>query len=94
MAITEKSLKRRVLRELNAMPNCKAITTAVPGVETGTPDILGCYRGKMFALELKVGKNQPTDLQQHRLKQWAAAGAVAIVVREPFGLKERLEWTE
>ena len=47
---------------------------------SGEPDLIICYDGRFFAVELKHGSNKPTDLQKHRLKQWEKAGAVSAVV--------------
>ena len=45
--------------------------------QAGTPDLLGCVRGRMIAVELKQPGKQPTGLQMKRLRDWAAAGALA-----------------
>lgn len=45
----------------------------------GTPDLLGCYRGYMIAIEVKVHPNKPTVLQEQELTQWAQAGAYTAV---------------
>ena len=87
----EKSLQRRVLRELNAHPHCKAVAISPPSVETGTPDIIGCCRGCMFLIELKVGKNKPSALQKQRINQSSKSGACAIVAREDFDTPAFLE---
>lgn len=47
----------------------------------GIPDIIVCYRGRFIGLEAKVGKNQPTRLQQVTIEQIRKAGGVAAVVR-------------
>lgn len=83
--ISEKSLRTRILAELRAQPSCKVVT--MTGVsEAGTPDILGCYRGRMFAVEVKVGHNKVTTLQSRRLFEWADAGAVVDIAMEDFSV--------
>ena len=47
--------------------------------KTGTPDIIGAYRGRTVVIEAKVGDNRPTDKQYYELAKWRAAGAVAVV---------------
>lgn len=45
--------------------------------KAGTPDLLGCVRGRFVAIELKQPGKVPTPLQMKRLRDWAAAGALA-----------------
>jgi Holliday junction resolvase len=49
---------------------------------SGVPDIVGCYRGLMFGIECKAGKNKPTALQLRELAAISEAGARALVVNE------------
>jgi Holliday junction resolvase len=50
-------------------------------MEAGTPDLIGCYRGRCFAFEVKRDeKHKPTALQLRRLEEWRKAGAIADVV--------------
>ena len=88
----ETQLTNRILGELNSVEGCKAIKThGGQYLEAGTPDIVGCYRGHMFALEVKVGDRPPEAIQKHRLDQWGAMGAFAIIVREDFEVPLFLE---
>lgn len=50
-------------------------------MEAGTPDLIGCLRGRCFALEVKRDKHHhATNLQKMRLAEWAEAGALTGVV--------------
>ena len=49
---------------------------------SGVPDIVGCYKGKFFAIECKAGKNKPTPLQQKNIDAIAAQGGAVWVVNE------------
>ena len=52
-----------------------------PNMEAGTPDLIGCYKGRCFALEVKRdAKHKATVLQVRRLSEWSTAGALAGVV--------------
>ncbi len=42
---------------------------------SGFPDIVGCFRGKFIAIEVKREGNKLTLLQQQKLDLLAAAGA-------------------
>lgn len=49
----------------------------------GIPDLIGCYRGFFFALEVKTPQNKKgaTKLQQANLRLARKAGGYAYVVR-------------
>jgi len=62
----------------------KVLKTTPPGVEDGTGDLLGAYRGRSLHFEVKKGpKEKATKIQQHRCKEWKKAGAVSGVVDSP-----------
>ena len=85
----EATLVRRVLTELNAVPGCKAVKVhGSQYTEAGTPDIFGCYHGKAFLIECKVGNNVLGKIQQWRFEAWMAAGATVVVGREGFNVSE------
>ena len=46
----------------------------------GLPDIVGVFRGRFVAFEVKRPGNGPTALQTYTLEQLKAAGAVAGIV--------------
>ena len=50
----------------------------IRGAEKGTSDILGCYKGRFFAIETKVGKNTPTPEQQAFLQSVRDNGGIAF----------------
>ncbi len=51
----------------------------VRGAAAGTADIIGCYKGRYFAIEAKVGRNRPTSAQKEFLDSVQAAGGIAFV---------------
>ena len=64
----------------------------------GTPgisDIIGCYRGRMIAIELKAPKGVLSDAQQVFIDKVNAAGGIGFVARtldeviDGLGLQER-----
>ena len=73
-----------VLDYLNSIPGTKAIN--IHGSvfsERGTPDVLGSIRGRMVAFECKRDATEgPTDIQNWRLSEWIAAGAVVGAVSD------------
>lgn len=50
--------------------------------KSGVPDIVGCYKGKFFAIECKAGKNKPTPLQDLNIRAIRDVGGYAWVVNE------------
>ena len=49
---------------------------------SGVPDIVGCHKGRFFAIECKAGKGKTTALQEKNITQIKATGGLAIVVNE------------
>lgn len=52
--------------------------------ESGTPDIVGCYAGRAFVIEVKTATGKVTAIQDQRRHEWVGAGAVAVVARPSF----------
>ena len=50
-------------------------------IPKGTPDLLVCWRGRFIALELKVGKNTTSELQDYHIDCISESGGVAMVIR-------------
>ncbi len=46
----------------------------------GIPDIIGCYKGRFVALEVKRPGEQPRKLQEHTISLLRNAGAAVAVV--------------
>lgn len=79
--MTEGDFIRKLTDELNKRDGVKAIKLHTgPYGRKGEPDILGCFNGRMFAIEGKLAYNKPTTLQVQRIGEWRAAGACAGVV--------------
>lgn len=84
-----------ILRYLNSLPNSKAINIH-GGVytERGTPDVIGCVNGRMVAFECKRDETEePTKIQQWRLGEWYAAGAVVGGVSDVWHVEMILSLT-
>jgi hypothetical protein len=81
-ATPEKKVKdkvRKILTESGAfhfMPATHGYGTS------GVPDIIGCYKGRMFAIECKAGDNKPTALQMKNLALISGAGGYTEIVNE------------
>lgn len=45
---------------------------------SGAPDIIGCYNGRFFGIEVKREGKKPTRLQEMRMREIAEAGGLAF----------------
>ena len=75
----EKNIVAGILKYLNGLVGCYAKKKHGSKFNPGWPDIIGCYAGRAFFIEVKRGKEEPTDLQWQELKNWGAAGARTLV---------------
>ncbi len=60
----------------------------------GVADIIGCYKGRFIAIEIKAGKRQLTQDQAAFLSQVERAGGCAFVARCVKDVVEGLRWVE
>lgn len=67
-----------ILKYLNSLPKSKAVN--IHGSvfsERGTPDVIGCVNGRAVAFECKRDATEaPEKIQDWRLSEWLASGAV------------------
>lgn len=75
----ETVFKIRVAKDLSKIPNCWFFKTQERTLR-GIPDFILCLNGHFIAIELKVGKNQVTVLQDFILKQVAKSNGLGFVV--------------
>lgn len=81
-ATPEAKVKKRVVDQLKTL-GAYYFYPVTGGYGTGgVPDIVGCYKGKFFAIECKAGKNKPTPLQEKNIAAIAAQGGAVWVVNE------------
>jgi len=78
----ESALVAEILRALRALPGVivRKRHGSAWGV-AGDPDLYGSIQGRHFEIEVKRPGDRPTALQEARMKQWAATGALAGVAR-------------
>lgn len=81
--MSEAEFVRKLKAEMNKVNGLKVIRINTgPHGAAGEPDMVGCIDGQMFALEVKLAYNKPTDLQLQRLREWERAGAYTAVVTD------------
>jgi hypothetical protein len=56
----------------------------------GVPDILGCYRGRMFGIEVKNDYNEQSQAQKEFEHNLTVAGGTYILARSLEHVTERL----
>jgi len=85
----ESSIVNGLIKWINKQPGCKAQKTHGGSLRQGTPDILGSWKGRMLAIEVKrPGSNNVTPLQQKELEAWSKAGAISGVAHSLKELKD------
>ena len=78
----EAKVKAKVKKILDSMGAYYFFPIGGPYARAGVPDIVGCYKGKFFAIECKAGKGKTTALQDRELDLIRSAGGVSFVVNE------------
>ena len=53
-------------------------------------DIIGCYRGKAVAIEMKVGRDTLPEAQARFLENWRRAGGIGLEARGIKAVAETL----
>ena len=78
----EKKIQKSVLTALKKIPHSQFKKIAQGAYSSdGISDILGCYKGRFIAMEVKRAKEKPTPLQTIYLNDVVRAGGIASVVR-------------
>ncbi|MEO0498946.1 MAG: hypothetical protein AAF205_00115 [Pseudomonadota bacterium] len=64
------------------------------GMRPGAPDILGVRNGRLFAVELKAGRNTASEAQRQCLEDIARFGGAAGIARTPEEVMRIIAQTE
>ena len=84
----EKNFENKIKRYLKDIGAWHVKFFANAYTPKGIPDILGCYNGRFFAIEVKGGSSYGlTDLQRYNLKRINQAGGVGLCVY-PSGFEQ------
>lgn len=70
---------RAVLKDLKARGAWAFKVHGGPTQKSGIPDIIGCYHGFFFAIEMKRPGNKATPLQEHTMAEIVNAGGSTTV---------------
>lgn len=89
----ESGIQSRIVRRICEMYGKDCQVRVLHGSEysvEGDPDIWGCVRGRMIAIEVKQPGQHPRPIQVVRLRQWKRAGAVAFWATGPDEVEDAL----
>lgn len=76
----ETAHQRRVLQWLNQDVGAYAINIHGHEMqESGVLDIMGCFEGKFFSIEMKIPGNKPSKLQEYHMERITAAKGFTFV---------------
>lgn len=78
--MAERNLQKQVLRKLRERyPSAQfRVLHGTVYAHRGDPDIYGCIGGRMIQIETKISGNKPSPLQEKRIRDWEAAGAISF----------------
>ena len=85
-SVSEKSFQSRVLRDLGRIEGLYVFKKEAAAIR-GLPDIIGCFRGRFFAWELKREGGRVSALQTYNLDLINQAGGIGRLV-SPCNYKE------
>lgn len=86
--MSEQKLQAKIIKYMTAKG--AYVVKVITASKAGIPDILICYEGKFYGIEVKVGKNKVSGLQIANLKRIQECGGVAILAYSLKDVKENL----
>ena len=81
-ATKENAVKRKLKKHLEEIGAYHFSPQSGIYGRSGIADVIGCYKGRFFALECKAGGNTTTALQEKELQKVRDRGGFACVVDE------------
>ena len=85
----ERRVQKIILEYLRGLPESwwiKAIS-----IRKGVPDIIGCYKGRFVAFEVKAEDGKVTEIQEEQIKRIRAANGYAFIVTSLGGTKTAIQ---
>ena len=90
MPLSETRLKNKVIQFIKRKYPGVWVYKTADRWTSGIPDLLLCIEGKFYAIELKVGRNRPTRIQQYVIGKIRASGGKAEVCHSVDEVREFL----
>ncbi len=91
MPLSETRLKNKVVQFIRTRYPTAWVYKASDRFTSGIPDLIICKEGLFYAIELKVGSNKATPIQDYVMRQIQAAGGLAVVCRSVEDVKRLIE---
>ena len=89
---SERAITKQIMYYLNRLSGSWWLKVhGGPFQKTGVPDILGCYRGRFFAFEVKAPDGRTSAKQDHEIQRIRDAGGVVDVVTSLADVQNILE---
>jgi hypothetical protein len=74
----ESALSKKFITWLNGFTKTYAEKRLATSGRKGRLDITGCSHGYRLEIEVKIGDNKPTKIQEYWLHKWKVAGAISF----------------
>ena len=88
----EKAITNQILKYLKNQPECFVVKEHGGFYGTaGIPDIIGCYKGKFVAFEVKTEKGKLSKLQEITIEKIRKASGIAFKVTSLEEVKKILK---
>lgn len=82
MTRRELHLQKKIKRAIEDAGGAARIVVQTAYTTVGDPDLYACLNGHFLQIEVKDGWGYTVQpIQKRRLREWAGAGALAVVVR-------------
>ena len=88
MPLSETKLKNKVIQFIRRQYPDAWIYKAADRFTSGIPDLLLCKKGRFYAIELKVGSNKATPIQEFVMREICKAGGRVSVCRSVEDVKQ------
>ena len=88
---TEQQIQKKIITYLESQ-GCYVVKV-ISASKTGVPDIIGCYHGEFFAIEVKTPgtKGNVSKLQEYNLEKIKECGGQSLVAWELEQVKEFID---
>lgn len=91
MPLSETKLKNKVIQFVRKHYPEAWMYKAADRFTSGIPDLLICWKGGFYAIELKVGFNKATPIQEYVMREIRRAGGRVSVCRSVEDVKRFFE---
>lgn len=91
----ETTLRNSIVKEVKARYGLDLYIKKIHGSpyqEAGIPDLIGCYKSVFFGMEIKVGVNGATLIQEANIRDIILSGGWARVIRSVEEAVEFIDW--